>query len=55
VDVQPLPADRVREAARPDLDDLGPEHVAVEGVRALPVGDGDDDVVEADRQGSRSQ
>lgn len=48
VDVQLLRAEAVREAALVELDELGAEDVAVEGVRALPVGDGDDDVVERD-------
>src|SRR5919197_171294 len=37
----------VRVAAAVELDDLGAEHVAVEGVRSFPVGDGDHDVIEA--------
>ena len=48
VDVQLLRAESVREAALVELDELGAEDVAVEGVRALPLGDGDDDVVERD-------
>ena len=47
VDVQLLHAEPVRVAALVELDELGAQNVAVEGVRALPVGDGDDDVVEA--------
>ena len=31
------------------LDDLGAEHVAIERVRAHPVADGDDGVIEADQ------
>jgi len=33
-------------AAEIERDDVDTEHVAVEGVRRLPVGDGEDDVVE---------
>jgi hypothetical protein len=55
VDVQPLLADRVGDAVRPERDDLGPEDVPVEGVRPLRVGDADDDVVETADQSSRSQ
>jgi hypothetical protein len=35
VGVQTLVAEGVREPARPQLDELGSQHVAVEGVRAL--------------------
>ena len=54
VDIQALLADRVGEAV-PELDYLGAQDVPVEGVRPLPVGDGDDDVVERGLQSSRSQ
>jgi hypothetical protein len=40
---------------RAEGNDLGAEDVAIEGVRALPVGDRDDDVVEPEAQVSRSQ
>ena len=47
VDVQlPLIGKPVRVAAVIELHNLGPEHRAVERVRPLPVGDGDDNVVE---------
>src|SRR5204862_8112287 len=49
VDVELLRAEPVCEAARVELDELGAQDVAVEGVRALPVGDGDHDVVECGR------
>jgi hypothetical protein len=55
VDVQPLVAEGVREPAVLERDDLGAEDVAVEGVRAIPVADSDDDVVELEPQSSRSQ
>src|SRR5262245_20427092 len=48
VDVQLLVSESVRVAV-PLFDDLGAENVAVEAIRSLPVGDGDDDVVEAER------
>ena len=47
VDVQlPLIGKPVRVSAVIELHNLGPEHRAVERVRPLPVGDGDDNVVE---------
>jgi hypothetical protein len=49
VDVQLRVAEPVRVAAGAGGDDLGADDVAVEAVRRLPVGDGDDAVVEADR------
>jgi hypothetical protein len=54
VDVQALLADCVGEAV-PELDYLRAQDVTVEGVRPLPVGDRDDDVVEPELQSSRSQ
>ena len=44
---EPLAADRVGEAPGAERYYLGAEHVRVEGVRPLPVGDGDHHVVEA--------
>lgn len=55
VHVQPLVADHVRSPVPAERHDLRAENVAVEGVRPLPVGDGDDDVVEPEAQSSRSQ
>jgi hypothetical protein len=55
VDVQPLVAEGIGEPAVLERDDLGAEDVAVEGVRATPVADRDDDVVERELQSSRSQ
>jgi hypothetical protein len=55
VDVQPLAAKDVRESVGAERDDLGPENIRVEGVRPLPVGDGDDNVIEREPQSSRSQ
>src|SRR4051812_27215138 len=46
VHVQLLLADAVRVPAVRQLDELGAEHVAVERVRPLPVGDRDYNVVE---------
>src|SRR3954451_5326691 len=45
VDVELLVAEAVREAGAA-ADDLGADDVAIERVRALPVGDRDDEVVE---------
>jgi hypothetical protein len=39
--------------ALPDRHNLGPEHVAVEDVRALPVRDMDDAMIEGDGQRHR--
>jgi hypothetical protein len=55
VDVQALAGERVGETALAERDDLSAQDVSVESVRALPVGDGDDDVVERELQTSRSQ
>ena len=55
VDVQPLVAEGIGKPAVLERDDLGAEDVAVEGVRAIPVADRDDDVVEREPQSSRSQ
>jgi hypothetical protein len=55
VDVQALAAEDVRESVFAERDDLGPENIRVEGVRTLPVGDGDDNVIEREPQSSRSQ
>jgi hypothetical protein len=41
----------VREAPVLDLHELGTEHVAVEGIRAFPVGHGDHDVIDANLDG----
>jgi len=46
VDVELLRAEAVGEPSLVQLEELGAEHVAVEAVRPLPVGDGDHDVVE---------
>lgn len=53
VDVELLVAEAVRVAVAP-THDLGADDVPVEGVRAHPVRDGDDDVVEPDGHGIRS-
>ena len=55
VDVQALVAEGVRVAPRLQWDDLGAEDVGIERVRAAPVADRDDDVVEPQPQVSRSQ
>ena len=55
MDVQALVAEDVCEPVFAERDDLGPENIRVEGVRPLPVGDGDDDVIEREPQSSRSQ
>jgi hypothetical protein len=55
VDVQAVVSERVGEALSAEGHDLRPEHVSVEPVRPVPVGDGDDDVVERELQSSRSQ
>ena len=49
VNVQLLFAEPVGEAPLVELDQLGTEDVAIETVRPLPVADGDDAVVEPDR------
>ena len=49
VDVELLVAEPVRIATLLQLEHLGTEHVAVEAVRPLPVGDGDHAVVEDNR------
>ena len=46
VDVQLLLAEAICEAAVLQLDELGPENIAVEGVRAVPVRDRNYAVVE---------
>src|SRR5207244_11689347 len=50
VDVELLRAEAVREAAVGQLDETGAEHLGVGAVRPLPVGDGNDDVVELEPQ-----
>ena len=46
-------ADAVDETTA-EVDDLGPEHVAIERVGAVPVRDGDDDVVELEAHAADS-
>src|SRR5262249_46426989 len=48
VHVQLLLAEAKRDAPAIELDDLGPEHVSIEGGRPLPVADGDDGMVETE-------
>ena len=55
VGVQPLVAERVGKSALAECDDVGPEDIRVEGVRPLPVGNGNDNVIEREPQSSRSQ
>jgi hypothetical protein len=50
VNVELPVAEAIRPAALVELDELGAENARVEAVRALPVRDGDDDVVEVEAQ-----
>src|SRR5438128_9845683 len=52
VDTQVLVAEAVDESAAP-LDYLGTKYVSVEGIRALPIGDGNHAVVDDDRSRHR--